>query len=110
MGEGQKKIKEGDGFGLCHAVGDYLRIAVEQGNQVRREYIDDDSHHFRCGNGTEDAEKTAPFSHPIVFSCPQILADECGEREGEAGYRKKAESFNFGVGSAACHGGGAETD
>ena len=38
----------------------------------------------------------------------QILADEGGERHGEAGNRKKAEAFDFGVRAEAGHGHFAE--
>ena len=101
--ESQEEIKQGDDPGLRDAIGDDLRIAVKGGDQIRGKEIDADAHQFGDAHGTEDAEACAFFG-AFILTGAQVLADEGGHGHSETGDRQESESFDFGIGTAACHG------
>ena len=107
MGEGQQEVEQGDGPCLGDAVGDYLGIAVESSDEKRGGKIDGKAHQLSHDNGAEDAEPGSFFG-AIILPGAQILADEGGQGHGKTGDGKKAEAFDFRIGSAACHGQSAE--
>lgn len=102
VGEGQQEVEQGVVVGLGHAVGDHLGIPVEGGDQHRREVVDQNAHQLRRGDGAEDAEHRALLG-PVVLPGAQVLADEGGHGQGEAGDGQKAEALDLGVGPAARH-------
>ena len=99
--ECEQEVKQCDGACLTRAECYDLRVAVEKRNQRRDRYVNDDSDELGERYPAENAE-TRAFFCAFIFFCSEVLADKCRKSHREAGDRKKAESLDFCVGSAAC--------
>ena len=103
MVKSQKAVKKGDGPGLAHPVGQHLRVAVEQADELRGPQPDHQADDLRQDGGAQDAEPCS-LLHPVHLPGPQVLADKGGQSHGEAGDREEGEALDPGVGAAARHG------
>jgi len=88
---------------MHHAVGDYLRIAVKQADEMGREYPYDQGDGFGNAGGAEDTDANALLC-TIGTVRAQILADECGQRHVEARDRQEGKALNARMCAAARHG------
>ena len=107
VGECQQEVEQADGPGMHASVGDHLGGVIEECNELGCEEIGCNTDQL-CQNAGAGNTESDTFFHPVVLVSAQILAHKGGQGHGKAGDGQKCETLNFGVGTAAGHGGGAE--
>ena len=107
VGEGEQAVEQGHRAGVVHAEGYHGGVAVEQGDQEGGQGEDGHSDELRQHGAADEAELHA-LAHPVEAPGADVLADEGGQGQGEAGDREEGEALNLAVGAAAGHGRGAE--
>ena len=89
---------------LSHTIGHDIGVAVERGDEERREDEHDQADELRECYRAEDAEDGA-LLRPVVLSCTEVLPYACGQGKGEARHRKEGEALYLAVCTRACDGG-----
>ena len=107
VGEGQQEVEQADSTGVHAAVGYDLRRVVEESNQIGCKDVRSDADDF-CHDAAAGNTESHTFFHPVVLMGSQILANKSRQGHGKTGDGQESEAFNFGMGTAAGHGGGTE--
>ena len=102
MGERQKEVKQSDSPRLGGSEPDHMGFIVEGGNENRGKGIDEHPDGLGDQHGAEQAEP-GPLFCPVIFLCPEILADKCGQRQGKAVDRQEDKPLDLGVSAASGH-------
>ena len=107
VGHGQQEVKQSIDSGVDDAVGNGLRVADKEPEQLGDEEVHEHTGDFRENHGGDDSEQRALFG-PGDVSCPQILTDIGGKGHAHGRDGQKGEALNLGVGPLAAHGAGPE--